>query len=51
MRIESWDDDDNTAMYGSGMTNKQILTGDVKPPAAAMPLLNRLAKYADRRTK
>lgn len=45
------DDDDNTAMYGAGMTNRQILEGDVKPTAAAMPLIHHLDKYADRRTK
>jgi lipid-binding SYLF domain-containing protein len=45
------DDDDNIAMYGPGTTNRMILEGDVKPTAAAMPLLHRLDKYADRRDK
>jgi SH3 domain-containing YSC84-like protein 1 len=44
------DDDDNTAMYGPGMTNKQILAGDVKPTPAAMPLEERLNKYAVRKS-
>jgi lipid-binding SYLF domain-containing protein len=45
------DDDDNTAMYGAGMTNRKILMGDVAAPAAAMALEHRLDKYADRRNK
>ena len=44
------DEDDNIAMYGSAMTNKQILAGDVKAPAAAMPLEHRLDKYAVMKT-
>jgi lipid-binding SYLF domain-containing protein len=43
------DDDDNTAMYGAGTTNKKILNGDVQPSPAAMPLEHRLEKYADRK--
>jgi SH3 domain-containing YSC84-like protein 1 len=45
------DDDDNTALYGPGMTNKQILAGEVKWPVAAAPLEHRLDKYAERRTR
>jgi SH3 domain-containing YSC84-like protein 1 len=45
------DDDDNTALYGPGMTNRKILLGDVAAPAAAMVLEHHLDKYAERRTK
>jgi SH3 domain-containing YSC84-like protein 1 len=44
------DDDDNTALYGSGVSNKQILAGDVKAPAAAAALEHRLDKYAIMKT-
>jgi lipid-binding SYLF domain-containing protein len=44
------DGDDNAALYGPGVSMKQILAGDVKAPASAMPLLHRLDKYADRKT-
>jgi len=45
------DADDNTALYGPGMTTKQIVSGEVKWPAAAGPLEHRLDKYAERRTR
>jgi lipid-binding SYLF domain-containing protein len=45
------DDDDNTAMYGAGTTNKKVLAGDVQATPAAMPLEHRLEKYANRATK
>jgi lipid-binding SYLF domain-containing protein len=45
------DDDDNTALYGPGITNKKILAGDVQPTAGATPLEHRLEKYANRATK
>lgn len=44
------DHDDNMAMYGQGVDSKQILTGDVKPTPAAMPLEHRLDKYAVRKS-
>ncbi len=43
------DGDDNAAMYGPGVSAKQILAGDVKPTPSAMPLEHRLDKYADRK--
>lgn len=39
------DNDANAALYGADVTQRQILHGDVKAPAAARPLLSRLERY------
>jgi SH3 domain-containing YSC84-like protein 1 len=44
------DADDNTALYGPTVSPQQILSGEVKTPAAAAPLEHRLDKYAVRKT-
>jgi SH3 domain-containing YSC84-like protein 1 len=44
------DNDDNATMYGPGVGNKQILAGDVRPTPDAMPLEQRLNKYAIRKS-
>lgn len=33
-------------MYGRDLSNQQILTGNVKPPASAQPLLSAVGRYA-----
>jgi lipid-binding SYLF domain-containing protein len=38
--------DDNEALYGKKMTNKEVLTSDLKAPAAAMPLIRELDRYS-----
>ena len=45
------DEDANKEMYGAKLTNKEILTGDVKRPAAAGPLNAALSKYSFREAK
>jgi SH3 domain-containing YSC84-like protein 1 len=44
------DPDYDKAMYGPGVSTKEILTGDVKPTPAAKPLLERLSRYAFRKS-
>lgn len=39
------DDSENRELYGSAMSNRAIVTGDVKAPAAAAALMKVLAKY------
>ncbi|HEY1493488.1 MAG TPA: lipid-binding SYLF domain-containing protein [Candidatus Solibacter sp.] len=43
--------DVNQELYGAKLTNKEILTGDVKPPASARPLIAALSKYSYREAK
>ncbi len=43
------DDDDNKELYGKNITNREILTDDVVPPASAKPLLDDLNRYSSRR--
>jgi lipid-binding SYLF domain-containing protein len=38
--------DDNEALYGRKMTNKEVLMSDLKPPASAMPLIRELDRYS-----
>ena len=42
------DEDANEELYGSKLTNKQILTGSRKAPAAASPLIATLDRYSPR---
>jgi lipid-binding SYLF domain-containing protein len=44
------DDDANKDLYGKEMSNKEIVLGDVQPPAAAQSLLAELQKFSPRRT-
>jgi lipid-binding SYLF domain-containing protein len=39
------DDDDNAVLYGMRVDQSDILTGKIKPPAAAQPLLSVLERY------
>jgi len=41
--------DDNRELYGRDMTQREILTGGVKPPASAAPLYAQLNRYAPAR--
>ncbi|HYK59129.1 MAG TPA: lipid-binding SYLF domain-containing protein [Bryobacteraceae bacterium] len=43
------DEDWNREMYGKAVKNREIVTGDVKPPAAAAPLTELLNKYSSRK--
>jgi lipid-binding SYLF domain-containing protein len=45
------DDDANKEMYGRDVRNKDILTGDIAPPAAAGKLETLLNKNSSRRTR
>jgi lipid-binding SYLF domain-containing protein len=45
------DQDANDEMYGKNMSNREILTGEVKPPAAAGKLEILLDKNSSRRTR
>ena len=45
------DVDVNQELYGAKLTNKEILTGDVKSPASAQPLIAALSKYSFRESK
>jgi lipid-binding SYLF domain-containing protein len=45
------DADANEEMYGKALTNKEIITGDVKPPAAADKLENLMDRNSVRKTK
>jgi len=40
------DNDTNKELYGSGVTNKEILSGSVAVPAAAKPLIADLSRYS-----
>jgi lipid-binding SYLF domain-containing protein len=42
------DDDSNKDLYRKPVTNREIVTGDVKPPAAAAKLIADLEKYSAR---
>ena len=42
------DDDSNKDLYGRLMTNREIVTGTVQPPAAAAKLIDSLKKYSGR---
>jgi lipid-binding SYLF domain-containing protein len=44
------DKDVDAEIYGRAITNKQIIEGQVKPPAATRPLMAALNKYSARRT-
>lgn len=39
------DDSENRELYGSALSNRAIVTGDVKPTAAAAGLMKALSKY------
>lgn len=39
------DNKENEALYGKAVTNREILTGQVRPPAAAQPLYTALNQY------
>ena len=43
------DSEANKALYGSDMSNKTIIMGTVKPPAAAGDFLDVLNKYSSRK--
>ena len=43
------DDDWNSDLYGSALTNREIVTGKTRPPAAANKLITALSRYAGRR--
>jgi len=43
------DDDDNKEMYGKSITNREILTGNVTPPAGAKALMDDLDRYSSRK--
>jgi lipid-binding SYLF domain-containing protein len=43
------DDDWNKELYGKPITNREIVTGNTAPPAAAQTLLSVLNKYSSRR--
>jgi lipid-binding SYLF domain-containing protein len=43
------DADWNTELYGHALKNREVITGDVPPPAAAKDLLAALNKYSSRK--
>jgi lipid-binding SYLF domain-containing protein len=43
------DEKENTSLYGHSMTNREILTGNMAPPAAASQLIAELDKYSSRK--
>jgi lipid-binding SYLF domain-containing protein len=43
------DEKENAALYGHSMTNREILTGNMAPPAAASQLIAELDKYSSRK--
>jgi len=45
------DDDTNRELYGRKITGREVLTGDVKAPAAAQPLMATLGRYSFREDK
>lgn len=44
------DNEDNAALYGHSVTNKDILSGAVEPPPAAATFMSTLSKYSMRKT-
>jgi lipid-binding SYLF domain-containing protein len=42
------DGDRNKELYGTKMSNKDVLMGNMQPPAAARPLIRELDRYSDR---
>ena len=45
------DNDVNEELYGTKLTNKEILTGGQKPPAGASELITALNRYSPREEK
>jgi len=43
------DDDWNKELYGKGLKNREIVTGNTAPPAAAADMLGELNKYSSRK--
>jgi lipid-binding SYLF domain-containing protein len=43
--------DTNQNLYGKPLLNKQIIQGDVKPPAAAAEFISLLNKYSSRKIR
>ena len=43
------DSDWNNELYGRKITNREILTSTIAPPAAAQPLLAELNRYSSRK--
>jgi SH3 domain-containing YSC84-like protein 1 len=43
------DEDWNRELYGKGLKNREIITGNTPPPAAAQALLDDLNKYSSRK--
>jgi SH3 domain-containing YSC84-like protein 1 len=43
------DEDWNRQLYGKALKNREIVTGNTPPPAAAAPLLDALNKYSSRK--
>lgn len=43
------DTDSNEELYGAGKTNREIVMGEVAPPASAEPLIQTLNKYSSRK--
>ena len=43
------DENDNAELYGKKLTNREILTGNVAPPASAGELLSQLNRYSSRK--
>jgi lipid-binding SYLF domain-containing protein len=41
------DGDRNKELYGTKMSNKEVLMGNMQPPAAARPLIRELDRYSD----
>ena len=45
------DTSENEKLYGKHLTNKEILAGDVQPPAMAKPLITALDRYSARKSE
>jgi SH3 domain-containing YSC84-like protein 1 len=45
------DKKDNHTLYGKELSNEQIVMGEVKPPAAAMPLIETLTRHSTQEQK
>jgi lipid-binding SYLF domain-containing protein len=43
------DEDWNTELYGKALKNREIITGNTAPPAAAAPLMEQLNKFSSRK--
>lgn len=43
------DEDWNTELYGKSIKNREIITGNTAPPAAAAPLMEQLNKFSSRK--